>query len=116
MIDGTSFSKLLASSLKCYRVYLATNSFKQKLTYKEHMNYQKELSSLLDEFENRINDRFEFSALKIMIPQLLKDTNFLRENLLRDQLDTKAISIKPKFKRNGFAAIFAILQTSSGKK
>lgn len=116
MIYGTSFSKLLSSSLNCYRSHLKADNFKQNLTYKEHMKYQNELSSLLDEFENRINDKFEFSALKIMIPQLLKDTNYQRENLLRDQLDTKVISLKPKIKRNGFAAIFAILQTSNGKK
>ena len=117
MIHGTSFSKLLASSLKNYRSHLKSDDFKQNLSYEEHNKYQDELQSLFKEFENRINDKFEFAALKIMVPQLLKDKNFMNENILRDQLDAKVLSITPKIKgRKGFIAIFAILQMPDDRK
>ena len=114
---GTSFSKLLASSLQTYHSCLQNNSFKQKLNFKEHANYQEELLSLFEEFRSRMNDKLEFAALKIMVPQLLNDKNFMHENILRDQLDVKVLSIEPKLKgRRGFVALFAILQAPDGRK
>lgn len=116
MTHGTSFSKLLETSLRIYRTRLKANNFKQDLSDDEHSTYQDELLSLFEEFENHINDKFEFAGLKIMVPKILKDKNFMNENILRDQLDAKVVSMEPKFKRNGFMAIFSILQMPDGRK
>lgn len=114
---GTSFSKLLATSLKDYRSHLKADNFKQNLTYEEHSKYQDELLSLFEEFDSRMDDRLEFAALNIIVPHILKDRNFLNENILRDQLDVKVLSCKPKINgRIGFRAIFAILQLPDNRK
>ncbi len=114
---GTSFSKLLGSSIKYYQSHLKANSFNQNLSYKEHIQYQKELSSLLQEFKHRMNDKLEFAALDIIVPSILEDKNFLSENILKDQLDVNVLSCEPKAKgRKGFRAIFAIIQLPDGRK
>lgn len=114
---GTSFSKLLGAYLKEYQTHLKADDFNQNLSYKEHIEYQKELSSLLKEFKNHMNDKLEFAALGIIVPHILKDTNFLDENILRDKLDVKLLSCKQKANgRKGFRAIFAILQLPDNRR
>lgn len=114
---GTSFSKLLGPCLKEYQNHLKANDFNQNLSYGEHIKYQKELASLLTEFKRHMDDKLEFAALDIIVPHILKDTNFLNENILRDQLDVKLISCEPKAKgRKGFRAIFAILQLPDNRR
>ncbi len=113
---GTCFSKLLSQSLNDYKAHLEANDFKKELSDDEHWEYQQQLSSLLDEFKNRLYDQYEFSVLQIIIPQIVKDTNYSNENILRDQLDVKLISSKTVIKRNGFCAIYNILGTPDGRK
>ncbi len=74
------------------------------------LGYQDELLSLFEEFDNRINDKLEFTALEIMAPQILKDKNFMNENVLRDHLNVKVLSLEPKKKRKGYVALFGIIQ------
>lgn len=111
MIHGTSFSKLLDASLKTYRSRLKADNFNQNLSNEKHVRYQEELRSLFEEFDIRMNDKLEFTALQIIAPKILKDKNFMNENILRDQLDVKVLSIEPKIKgRKGYVSLFAILQ------
>lgn len=113
---GTSFSKLLEASIKEYTTCLEEKSFKQHLTSAEHTRYQEELTELYREFKSRIYDKCEFQALKLMIPQIIQDTNYMTENILRDQLGVKVISTKTTSKKNGFCAFYAILTLPDTRK
>lgn len=113
---GTSFSKLLEASIKEYTTCSKQNSFKQHLTSSEHIKYQKELMELYKEFDSRLFDKYEFQGLKIIIPQILHNTNYMNENILRDQLGVKLCSTKVTIKKNGFCAFYAILGLPDGRK
>lgn len=113
---GTSFSKLLASSLNEYTTLLEQDGFKQQLTDSEHIQYQEKLFDLYQEFDKRIHDKYEFEALKLLIPQILQDKNYMNENILRDQLGIKVISTKATIKKNGFCALYAILELPDSRK
>ncbi len=116
MIHGTSFSKLLEHAINEYYTHIKYNDFKEDLTDDEHLKYQNELEALLKDFKNRIYDKYEFSALKLLVPRLFNDTNYGHENIIRDQLKAKMISTKEKFKKNGYCSIFVILETPDRRK
>ena len=113
---GTSFSKLLESSLEEYNSCYATNNFKQDLSDREHTKYQEELSSLTSELANRIDDKYQFQLLLMSVPSLFMDKNFSKENILRDHLKVSIHSTKIRKKRNGYCAIYVILSTPDGRK
>ncbi len=116
MIYGTSFSKLLESSIQEYKSHIKNNDFDINLTDDQHEKYQEELHSLLDELKNRMFDKYGFQVLRVSIPNILKDKNFAKENAIRDILNAKVLSIKEKFKKNGYCAIYAILQAPDNRK
>lgn len=116
MIYGTSFSKLLEEAIQEYTFHIKNNDFEEDLTDDQHSKYQDELHSLLDELKNRVFDKYGFQVLRVSIPNILKDKNFTKENAIRDLLNAKLLSIKERFKKNGYCAIYAILLTPDNRK
>lgn len=116
MTHGTSFSKLLESTLLEYDNHLKANDFNENLTDEDHLTYQEEISSLLNELLNRINDKYQFQMLKMVVPEILEDKNFMEENVLRDLLKVSIVSNKTRLKRNGYCAIYVILKTPDNRK